>query len=114
LIRRGYLKLDARNKIFRLYGCEDEALSVNSNLWCNVTSKTIKMNLIEKQNDGNSQRLDNQIISEMKNEKIYNYDYFMSSYCFFLHSGYVTIKWVNFQIPKKDYINITIEHKRLF
>lgn len=114
LIRRGYLKLDARNKIFRLYGFEDEALSVNSNLLCNVTSKTTKMKLIEKQDDGNSQRLDNQIISQIKNEKVYNYNFFMSSYCFFLHSGYVPIKWVDFRIPKKDYINITIEHKRLF
>jgi hypothetical protein len=42
LIRRGYLKLDARNKIFRQYGLEDVALSINSNLLCNVTSKTKK------------------------------------------------------------------------
>ena len=114
LIRRGYLKLDARNKIFRLYGLEDVALSVNSYLLCNATSKIIKMNLIEKQNDGNSQAIDNQIVSSMKKEKIYNFDFFMSSYCFFIHSGYIPRKWDEFRIPQKDYINISIDHKRLF
>ena len=114
LIRRGYLKLDARNKIFRLYGLEDVALSVNSYLLCNATSKIIKMNLIEKQNDGNSQAIDNQIVSSMKKEKIYNFDFFMSSYCFFIHSGYIPRKWDEFRIPQKDYINISIAHKRLF
>ena len=113
LIRKGYLKLDARNKIFRIFGFEDVALSINSNLWCNVVSKTIKMDLIEKQSDGNSQLNDNQIISAVKNEKVYHYDFFMSSYCFFLHAGYIPIKWSGFRLPKKDYINITIKHKSL-
>ena len=58
LIRQGYLKLDARNKIFRIFGFEDVALSVNSHLLCNVISN-------------------------------------------------------NFKIRKKDFINITINHKRL-
>jgi hypothetical protein len=114
LIRRGYLKLDARNKIFRQYGLEDVALSINSNLSCNVTSKTIKMNLTEKQNDGNSQAIDNQIVSARKREKIYNFDFFMSSYCFFIHSGYIPKKWREFRIPQKDYINNSINHKRIF
>lgn len=113
LIRQGYLKLDARNKIFRIFGFEDVALSVNSHLLCNVSSKTINMSLIEKQNDGNSRNNEIQIISEIKNENIYHYDFFMSSYCFFIHAGYIPIKWDSFRIPKKDYINITIEHKRL-
>ena len=38
LVRPGYFKLDARHKIFRLYGAEDIALSVNSFMICNVTS----------------------------------------------------------------------------
>ena len=114
LIRRGYLKLDARTKIFRQYGLEDVALSVNSNLFCNVTSKTIIMNLTEKQNDGNSQAIDNQIVSAIKREKVYNFDFFMSSYCFFIHSGYKPKKWGEFRIPEKDYINNSINHKRIF
>ena len=113
LIRQGYLKLDARNKIFRIFGFEDVALSVNSHLLCNVISKTIKMDLIEKQNDGNTQNNDIQIISEIKNENIYHFNFFMSSYCFFIHAGYIPMKWDNFKIRKKDFINITINHKRL-
>ena len=113
LIRQGYLKLDARNKIFRIFGFEDVALSVNSHLLCNVISKTIKMDLIEKQNDGNSQNKDIQIISEIKNENIYHFDFFMSSYCFFIHAGYIPMRWNSFKISKKDFINITINHKRL-
>ena len=62
------------------------------------------MDLIEKQNDGNSQ---------IKNENIYLLDFFMSSYCFFIHAGYIPMKWDSFKISKKDFINITINHKRL-
>ena len=113
MIRQGYLKLDARNKIFRIFSFEDVALSVNSYLLCNVISKTIKMDLIEKQNDGNSQNNEIQIISEIKSENIYNLDFFMSTYCFFIHAGYIPIKWDNFEIHKEDFINITINHKRL-
>ena len=113
LIRQGYLKLDARNKIFRIFGFEDVALSVNSHLLCNVISKTIKMDLIEKQSDGNSQKNDIQIISEIKNENIYHFNFFMSCYCFFIHAGYIPMKWEDFKISKKDFINITINHKRL-
>ena len=65
------------------------------------------MDLIEKQNDGNSQNNDIQIISEIKNENIYHFNFFMSSYCFFIHAG------DSFKISKKNFINITINHKRL-
>ena len=51
------------------------------------------MNLTEKQNDGNSQAIDNQIVSAIKREKVYNFDFFMSSYCFFIHSVYKPKKW---------------------
>ena len=54
LIRPGYIKLDARNNIYRLYGGEDISLSLNSNKLCNVTSKIMKMKLVEMQNDGNN------------------------------------------------------------
>ena len=43
LTRPGYIKLDARNNIYRLYGGEDISLSLNSKKLCNVTSKIIKM-----------------------------------------------------------------------
>lgn len=71
------------------------------------------MDLIEKQNDGNSQNNDIQIISEIKNENIYHFNFFMSSYCFFIHAGYIPMKWDSFKISKKNFINITINHKRL-
>ena len=113
LIRQGYLKLEARNKIFRLYSIEDVSLSVNSNLICNVISKKIKMNLIEKQNDGNSQSLDGKIISEYKKEKMKMKNLILNGYCFYIHSGFIPMKWGDFQLPIKDYINITINHKLL-
>jgi hypothetical protein len=46
LIRPNYLKLDARNKIYRIYSTEDIALSLNSWIHCKVESKRIKMKLI--------------------------------------------------------------------
>ena len=113
LIRQGYLKLEARNKIFRLYSIEDVSLSVNSNLICNVISKKIKMNLIEKQNDGNSQSLDGKIISEYTKEKMKMKNLILNGYCFYIHSGFIPMKWGDFQLPIKDYINITINHKLL-
>ena len=61
LTRPGYIKLDARNNIYRLYGGEDIALSLNSYKLCNVTSKKMKMKLMEKQKDGKNQRADKQI-----------------------------------------------------
>ena len=111
LIRQGYLKLEARNKIFRLYGLEDVSLSVNSKFYCNVISKKIKMDLIEKQKDGNSHSLDEKIISEYRNEKMTNKNFILNGYCFYLHSGFIPIKWGDYRIPKKEYINITIKHK---
>jgi hypothetical protein len=47
LIHPGYIKLDARNKIYILYGGEDISLSLNSRKLCNVKSKVMKMKLIE-------------------------------------------------------------------
>ena len=69
LIRPGYIKLDARYSIYRLYGGEDISLSLNSWKSCNVTSKRMKMKLMEMQKDGNNQRADKQIISAYENEK---------------------------------------------
>ena len=114
LIRQGYLKLEARNRIFRLYGIEDVSLSVNSNLYCNVISKKIKMNLIEKQNDGNSQSLDGKIISEIIKEKMTDKNFILNGYCFYIHSGFIPKKWGDFRISRKDYINITNHHKVLY
>ena len=113
LIRPGYIKLDARNNIYRLYGGEDIALSLNSWKLCNVTSKKMTMNLMQRQNDGNNQRADKQIISAYKNENETNFDLFSKIYCYLIHSGYIPRRWAEFQIPQKDYFNITIKHKRL-
>ena len=113
LIRPGYIKLDARNKIYRLYGGEDISLSLNSRKLCNVTSKIMKMRLKEKQNDGNNQRSDKQIISAFKNEKEIKFNLFSNTYCYLIRSGYTPILWNEFKIPKKDYLNITINHKTL-
>ena len=113
LTRPGYIKLDSRNTIYRLYGGEDIHLSLNSWKLCNVTSKTIKMKLIEKQYDGNNQRSDWQINEAYKNDKEVNYNLFFKTYCYLIHSGYIPRKWDEFQMPQKDYINITIDHKSL-
>ena len=109
LIRPGYLKLDARNKIYRIFDAEDVHLSLNSWKLCNVTSKTTGMNLIEKQRDGNHHDADKVFISLKNNEK----DVFMNTYCYLIRSGYTPHQWTEFKLPKKDHINITIEHKRL-
>ena len=113
LMRPGYIKLDARNNIYRLYGGEDIALSLNSWKLCNVTSKKMKMKLIEKQKDGKNQRADKQIISAYKNDKETNFHLFEKTYCYYIRSGYKPKTWDGFQIPKKDYIDISIKHKRL-
>lgn len=81
LTRPGYIKLDARNNIYRLYGREDISLSLKSKNLCNVTSKIIKMKLMEKQLDGNNQRADKHIISIDNNEKNTNFDLFSKTYC---------------------------------
>ncbi len=112
LMRPSYIKLDARNNIYRLYGGEDIALSLNSWKLCNVTSKMMDMKLMEMQNDGNNQRNDRQIISAYQNEKDNKFTLFTSTYCYLIRSGYVPRKWAEFKIPQKDYLNITINHKR--
>ena len=113
LIRPSYIKLDARNKIFRLYGGEDISLCLNSYKLCNVTAKTFNMSLIEKQSDGNNQRADIQIINEYKKEKEKNFPLFGKIYCYLIHSGYNPRRWKGYTIPEKDFIDITIEHKTL-
>jgi hypothetical protein len=112
-VRPGYLKIDARNKIYRLYHAEDVSLSLNSWKLCNVTSKKMNMKLMEMQNDGNSRRFDKQIISAIKSEKEPHFKPFFKSYCFLIRSGYIPKLWAEFHLPQKDYLNITIEHKRL-
>jgi len=113
LIRPGFLKLDARNYIYRLYGGEDIALSLNSYKLCNVTSIKIDMNLTEMQNDGNNQGNETQIVSEYKKEKRTNFNLFIHYYCFLIRSGYIPRKWTKFKLPKKAYLNILILHKSL-
>lgn len=112
IMRPGYIKLEARNNIYRLYGGEDIALCLNAYKFCNVTSKKIEMYLKELQNDGNNQRADKQIDFEYKKEKN-NFNLFKSIYCYFIRSGYIPRRWNGFKIPKKDYLNISIEHKIL-
>ena len=114
LFRTSYLKLDARNHIFRIYGGEDISLSLNSNKLCGVSSIKENMNIIQKHNDGYTQRNDNEIILEYKKENNTHFSLFTSSYCYLIKSGYIPISWQNFQIPKNDFINITLEHKRIF
>ena len=114
LIRPGYLKLDARNRIFRLYYAEDMSLSINSHNLCNVTSKRISMKIIERQKDGNNRAQDEQIIKAHKNENDPHFNVLKYSYCFFVRSGYIPKKWGGFKISEKDFINITIKSKGLY
>ena len=116
LIRTNYLKLDARNKPFRLFWAEDVALSLNSNRLCNVTSIVVGMNLIQKQYDGNSQSLDKQIVSQIEKDlkKDSKFNELIYSYCYLIRSGYIPRRWGNFHILKNDSIDITINHKRLY
>jgi len=60
--------------IYRLYGREDIALSLNSFKLCNLTPKIFNMNLIEKHDDWNNQRNEEQIITEFKREKNTNFN----------------------------------------
>ena len=110
LSRPGYLKLDARNNIYRLYGGEEIHLSLNSWKLCNVTSKKMKMNLIQKHRDGNGQRAEKDIISAYKNEKKAKFNLLSNTYCYLIRSGYIPRRWDKFQIPQKDYLNIAISH----
>ena len=113
LMRPGYIKLDARNNIYRLYGGEDIHLSLNSRKLCDVSSKTMEMKLDGRQNDLNGQRGDKQIIDEYNKDKDASFDLFSNTYCYLIHSGYMPILWEQFELPQKDYINITINHKSL-
>ena len=70
------------------------------------------MQLFEKQKDGNNQRSDKQIISSFKNEKR-SFDLFSNIYCYLIRSGYIPRRWDEFKIPQNDYLNITVDHKRL-
>ena len=74
------------------------------------------MNLIQRQFDGNSQRLDNQIVSQIQKdkEKDNKFNVFFYSYCYLIRSGYIPRRWGVFHIPKNDLINIAINHKRLY
>ena len=110
LIRPSYFKLDARNKIYRIFDAEDVHLSLNSWILCNVTSKKIGMKLSEKQRDGNHHDADKVFIQLKKKEK----NVFYNTYCYLIHSGYKPIQWNEFNLHRKDYINITIEHKSLY
>ena len=116
LVRPGYFKLDARHKIFRLYGAEDVSLSLNSFIICNVIAKTESMKLTEKQNDKKNHRRDNYIAYLYRKDKEKNrrFRLFFEYYCYLIHAGYVPKKWDKFQVPKNDSINIVIEHKRLY
>ena len=113
LARPGYIKLEARNSVYRLYGGEDIALSLNSRKLCNVTSIIMEMKLMEKQNDGNNQRADKQIISAYEEDKETNFELFSKTYCYLIRSGYKPRKWAEFQIPQEHYINTTINLKRI-
>ena len=111
IIRPFYLKLDARNKIYRLYGSEDISLSLNSWKLCQVTSKKLKLKLIQKQKDGNTHRYDNQIKNIYNNEKDNKLTLFYKTYLYLILSGYIPRRWGDFKLPEKNFINISIEHK---
>ena len=115
LIRPGHYKLEARNRIFSLYGSEDLALSLNTYHLCNVSAVQIKINLTEKQYDGKNQLNDGQIKHYLKKEakREPHFNIFKSYLCYLIHSGYVPKRWDNFTLPKEDYINILLNHKRL-
>lgn len=113
LIRPGYIKLDARNKIYRLFGGEDISLSLNSRKLCNVISKRMKMKLMERQKDGNNSARDNQFITALKTDKGKKLNLFTRYYCYLIRSGYIPRRWGEFKIPQIERINITIKHKSL-
>lgn len=113
IIRPGYLKLDARNKIYRLFGGEDITLSLNSWKFCSVESRKLKLKLIQKQKDGNNHRLDKQIINVYEKDKNLKYNLFYRIYYYLILSGYTPRRWDKFPISNKENINIRINHKSL-
>ena len=110
ITRPYYFKLDARNKIYSLYHAEDVALSVNSWKLCNVTSKYMKLQIIQNHHDGNCKDLDKQ------NKLIYNKEknVFGNSYHYLIRSGYIPKRWNSLKICRHEILNITISHKILF
>jgi len=113
IVRPGYFKLDARNMIYRLYSTEDIALSLNSWIFCRVSSIRMKMNLFEIHNDGNNQRADKEINSYYENEKYKRNNIFFNTYIYLILAGYIPQKWDKFKISKTHYINITLKHEIL-
>ena len=113
LMRPFYIKLEARNNVYRLFGGEDIALCLNSYKLCNVSAKLFNMQLVERQFDGNNQRGDKQIIDVFKKENDTNFNLFRNIYCYYIRSGYIPRTWSGFRVPIKDELNITIMHKAL-
>ena len=105
LIRTGYFKLDARNKIYRTYHSEDIALSLNSGKLCNVTSKMKFMSLKERQNDKKNHGADKQFISIFKNSKD-KVDPYVGTYCYIIRSGYMPTRWDGFDTMNEEGIMI--------
>ena len=103
LVRPGYFKLDARNMIYRLYSTEDISLSLNSWIFCKVSSIRMKMNLFEIHNDGKNQRVDKEIKYFYENENYKRNNIFFN----------IPQKWDKFKISKNHHINITLKHERL-
>ena len=113
LVRPGYFKLDARNMIYRLYSTEDISLSLNSWIFCKVSSIRMKMNLFEIHNDGKNQRVDKEIKYFYENEKYKRNNIFFNTYIYLILAGYIPQKWDKFKISKNHHINITLKHDRL-
>ena len=113
LVRPEYFKLDARNMIYRLYSTEDISLSLNSWIFCKVSSIRMKMNLFEIHNDGKNQRVDKEIKYFYENEKYKRNNIFFNTYIYLILAGYIPQKWDKFKISKNHHINITLKHDRL-
>ena len=89
---------------------EEKTISLNSNKLCNVSSIKVKMDLIQKQGDGNSQARDIQIVSQLKKDKenYIKFNLFKRLYCYLICSGYIPRRWNDLNIPKNDFINIIL------
>ena len=68
------------------------------------------MNLIERQRDGNHHDTEQIFIKLKKKER----NVFRNTYCYLIRSGYIPVKWKEFEIPKNRYINTIISHKSLY
>ena len=109
IVRPGYFKLDARNKIYSLYHAEDLSLSVNSWKLCNVTSLYMRMKLVQKHRDGNHKESDELYKLVFEKEK----NVFENSYRYLVRSGYIPKSCPTLKALMNESINITISHKRL-